>query len=115
MRAASITSVIWTDDADIPTTLDGSNYVLITDEAGTSWVRFVSTFDQPTDLAETKPIAIQFVAGVAAASVPATLKQAVRLLVAHWFMNREAVTEGGFEELPLGVQRLIGTHWTPVV
>lgn len=41
-------------------------------------------------------------------AVPDNLKQAVRLLVAHWFDNRAAVTTGGVPTLvPMGVEAMI--------
>lgn len=37
----------------------------------------------------------------------APVRVAVRQMVAHWFSNREAVGEGGMEELPLSARALI--------
>lgn len=45
--------------------------------------------------------------GAAASNVPAAIRHAIMLLAAHWYENREASTEGGFEELPLGVKSLL--------
>lgn len=57
-------------------------------------------------------IAIDFTAGYgAAAAVPAPLKQAILLLAAHWFENREPVTLGERAEvLPLSVAALIAPY-----
>ena len=48
--------------------------------------------------------------GTDATSVPADLLAAMRLLVAHYFVNRSAVIDGGATELPLGVQDLLLPH-----
>lgn len=44
-----------------------------------------------------------------AADVPANLKQAVRMLVAHWFENRTAVTTGqtAAHQMPMAVEAMI--------
>jgi len=51
--------------------------------------------------------------GAAATNVPEPLRQAVKLLAAHWYENRIAVADAGqtrFEELPLGVQYLLAPY-----
>lgn len=45
------------------------------------------------------------------ARVPADLKQAVLMLVGHWYENREATLVGvSAEEVPFGVQSIIDAH-----
>lgn len=51
----------------------------------------------PEQIAETK-----FVSGI-----PETLKVAVRMLVSHWYFNREPVTAGGAASVPHSVDQLI--------
>ena len=60
------------------------------------------------------PISVQYVAGYGdAADVPARYKQAIKLLVGHWYENREATlvsqTSGSSSaaELPLAVRSLL--------
>ena len=51
--------------------------------------------------------------GAAAGNVPEPLRQAIKLLAAHWYENRVAVGEASqlkFEELPLGVQYLLAPY-----
>lgn len=56
------------------------------------------------------PIRIEFVAGFgAAAVVPADLKQAILLLAAHWYKNREIVRVGNMvSPLPQAFDALVG-------
>lgn len=56
-----------------------------------------------------RPAAISFTAGYGARQdVPATLRQAMLLLIAHWYDNREAVTIGATgAALPMAVDALI--------
>jgi uncharacterized phiE125 gp8 family phage protein len=42
--------------------------------------------------------------------VPASLKSAIKLLVAHYYENREASAEKALTEIPLGVERLVWLH-----
>lgn len=54
---------------------------------------------------------VTFTTGAAAAAdVPAELVHAQRLLVAHWYAHREAVTPGGATDLPFGVEALCAGH-----
>lgn len=51
--------------------------------------------------------------GATATTVPEPIKQAVKLLAAHWYENRIATAEASqqkFEELPLGVQYLLAPY-----
>lgn len=45
-----------------------------------------------------------------ASSVPKPIKQAILLLVGHWFKEREAATVVAMRELPFGVQALLNTY-----
>lgn len=45
--------------------------------------------------------------GAAAASVPAPLKLVIRMLVSHWFEQREAVAPGTMSSVPLAVESIL--------
>ncbi|NIP96559.1 MAG: phage gp6-like head-tail connector protein, partial [Akkermansiaceae bacterium] len=49
--------------------------------------------------------------------VPETTRQAIRLLVGHWYENREAISTSGAvpKEVPLGVQALLWLERVNVV
>ncbi len=49
---------------------------------------------------------VQFTCGLPTVRLPVA-QQIVRLMVAHWFANREAVAEGSMAEVPLGASTLI--------
>ncbi len=89
-------------------TVAGSNYSLLHDAQG-SYVRFKDTYAVPSDLAETAAVSIDVVSGYGAADeVPAAIKQAMHLLVGHWFSNREAVNVGNITStLPFAVDALL--------
>lgn len=50
-----------------------------------------------------------------APDILASVQQIVRLLVAHWFQNREAVSDGTMSEIPLSVDALLAPiRWVRV-
>lgn len=97
-----------TDEAGTPSTVASSNYTLLHDARG-SYVQFKDAYSYPTDLAETAAVTIDVTAGYGdAEDVPAAIRQAMHLLVAHWFSNREAVNVGNITSaLPFAVDALI--------
>lgn len=103
----AIDAIRYLDESDEAQVLDVANFrkVLLEDAAyiepstGTSWPKMA---DRPDALQ------IDFTAGYAdAASVPATIKQAIRLLVGEWANEREASTPVELREIPIGVDSLI--------
>ena len=53
-------------------------------------------------------VEVEFVAGFGDASaVPEAIKQAIKLLIGHWYVNREAVSMGQSNEIPVGVDLLL--------
>lgn len=56
------------------------------------------------------PFIMDVTFGTTAEEVPPALVQAIQMLVAHWYANREAVVTGGVTPLPLGVDMLIAPY-----
>jgi len=54
-------------------------------------------------------VKVEFTAGygAAASNVPAVLKTAILMIVAHWYENREASAAGSLSEIPFGASMLI--------
>lgn len=70
-------------------------------------IRFEVLFNYPALAVHPEPITVTFTSGYEdAAAVPAAIKQAILLLVGHWYANREAVA-GPMQELPLAVNALL--------
>lgn len=111
----AITSITWRDRAGQVTTIDSSDYDLRTDAAG-AYVRFADGFSYPSELDRSAAISVTFSAGYpqaadpAASTVPAAIRAAILLLVAHWYQNREAVSDTGATELPLAVNSLVAPY-----
>lgn len=102
-RLSSVTSVKYTDKDNVQTTFAASKYIVDTNNEpgqivlayGESWPTFTP---RPINAVE-----IRFVAGYGsgAASVPEGIKQAMLLLIAHWYENREPINIGNIvTEIP---------------
>ena len=109
----SVQSVKYTDDNGALLTLDAAAYRVtgtgswlteIAPAYGTAW---------PSVRWQREAILVEFVAGYGdgAEDVPPPILQAIRLLVAHWWQNREAVNVGNItSEIPLGVRSLLNPY-----
>lgn len=105
----SVTSVTYTDNAGSATVLSSALYGVDTDsEPGRVVLNYGEVWPSNT-LRTMNPIQIVYVAGYGAASaVPARFKQAILLLVGHWYENREGVMLGTIsKEIELAVESLI--------
>lgn len=100
----SIANIKSRNSAGQISTVDEDDYSLRFDQSG-AYASFNSSFGYPGDLHESAPISIEYVAGPATAAPQ--VKQMVKLLIGHWYANREAVAEGSFSELPMAVASLI--------
>jgi len=76
-------------------------------------IRFKDAFTSPSlDSDRQFPVRAEVVAGYGAADdVPAPLRTAILMLMAHWYMNREAATaDGPLHLLPMGVSALTAPY-----
>jgi uncharacterized phiE125 gp8 family phage protein len=99
----SVTSITYTDRSAVATVFASSNYVVDTYKQP-GRLRLKTSANWPgTALREMNGLAIRFVAGYGAAgsAVPVQLRQAILLLVGHWYENREPVMTTGMMAAPL--------------
>ena len=107
---ASVTSVKYYDAAGDEQTYAASTSVLLEDELG-AYVRFKDEAVFPAVRSLEPAVNITYVAGTAAAAVPASIKQAMLLLVGHWNENRESVNIGNIvNAIPMAFDALIAPH-----
>jgi len=107
----SITSIKYKVAAGTESTFASSSYVVDTDSApgrvvlddGASW--------PGDDLYEASAVRIRFVAGYGAtgAAAPQSIRQAMLLMIGHWYESREQVVEGTPREIPMGAEWLLQT------
>lgn len=111
---ASVTSITtYADDsAQTATVFAATNYIVDeTREPGRVVLNTNATW--PVDLRSAKAIKVIFIAGYGAsgASVPGPIKQAMLMLVAHWFENREAALVGSIsKELEFATNQLLNSY-----
>lgn len=106
----SVTSITYLSYANVPATMSTADYIVVADvEPGLITLAYAKTWPSE-QLRSVLPIRIRYVAGygATAVSVPARYKQAILLMVGHWYENREAVNIGNtVNTLPMAVDALL--------
>lgn len=104
----AVTSVQYYDTNGASQTASASLYGVYTDALG-PFIELKANQSWPSVDGRRDAVTITWTCGygAAASNVPAAIRHAIMLLAAHWYENREASTEGSFEELPLGVKSLL--------
>lgn len=104
----SVTSVVYTDSDGTATTWAAANYEVDTDsQPGRIKLAYGESWPSAT-LKASNPIQITYIAGYGnAVDVPQHLRQAIMLLVGHWYENREMAAPVQLREVPLAVESLI--------
>lgn len=103
----AVSSITYFDAADTSQSAVVGDYYLFFDpdrprmrpKPGKAW---------PAAIQRDDAVTITLTAGLA--SVPDELVAGMKLLVGHWYANREAVTEAGGKEMPLAVQMICDLH-----
>ncbi|MCP4567635.1 MAG: hypothetical protein GY841_08655 [FCB group bacterium] len=101
----SVTSIQYYDGDNSQQTYSSDNYGVITGDAGI--IYRVDGASWPTLYNRPDAITITYVAGYGTASdVPAWAVQAIKLMVGHWYENREASAILTVRDIPLGADVL---------
>lgn len=105
--AASVGSIQYVDDGGVTQTWASSKYRIDTESEP---ARITPAYGEsyPSAQKVTGAVIIQFTAGYGGpADVPDALKAAIKLLVGHWYENREGVVTGTIAtELPQAIEAL---------
>lgn len=104
----SVTSLQYIDTDGATQTWDASNYRVDTStEPGT--ITRAYNIDWPSIRSVTSAITITYVAGYGAlaTNTPDDVKNAIKLLIGHWYENREGVSELNMKEVPLAIKSLL--------
>jgi uncharacterized phiE125 gp8 family phage protein len=114
---ASVSSITYVDTNGDTQTLATTVYAVDTDaEPGRVYLKYNQTWPSTRDI--TNAVTITFVAGYGADDgyVPAKVKQAMLLLIGHWFENREHVLTGTIsKEIEFGVHALLWPNRVNVI
>lgn len=104
----SVVSVTYVDSNGTTQTLDPAEYQV---DNSQNPARITPAYGRVWPVARVQPnsIAVRFVAGFGdtTADIPRDLRQALLLLLGHFYENREAVTVGSVTEVPMTVNFLI--------
>ncbi len=105
----SVSSISYLNGSGTTTTLASSDYIVQTGERpGRISEAYNATW--PDTYGVENDVTVTYLAGhsTASASIPANIKQAVRMLVGHWYRNREASIVGTASvEIVLGLDALL--------
>jgi uncharacterized phiE125 gp8 family phage protein len=106
---ASVTSVKYYNDAGTEVTWSSANYTVDTTSMPGRILRgYGVTWPTLRYEGVASPITIEYVAGRATvAEVPAVVKHALKLLVGHWFKQREEVSATSVNQVPVAVESLL--------
>lgn len=104
MPGAVSATVTYTDTSGAPQVVDAAEFELREDIGGAV---VIHRGPDPSDRDSSLPIMIDVTFGTDPEFVAESLKQAIRLLVAHWHLNREAIGDGGAAEIPLGFSAMV--------
>lgn len=107
-KVVNVTSITYVDGAGTTQTLSPSSYVA---DTASEPARIVPANGSPWPYPDSYvpgSIKVSFVAG--GDTCPASINQAILLLVGHWYANREAVSEKPMANLPLAVDSLLSPH-----
>jgi len=109
----SVNSLKYFDTDGVEQTLtEGTDY-LVDNESEPGRITPAPDTGWPATQNRPNAVSVEFVAGFGDASkVPQGIKQAILLMVGHWYENREAVTMQGNNagELPMAVDSLLMMH-----
>lgn len=106
LPVSAITSVKYYDTANVQQTLS-SSYYQVDLYSTPARVHLAYGYAWPSSYERSDAVVVRFSAGYAnAAAVPQAIKQAMLLLIGHWYRSREAAGTR-VEEIPMGVQALL--------
>ena len=112
-RLQTVASIKYKDVAGVQATLDPSTYIVDSDsEPGRIVLAYGKSWPSGM-LYPVNPIEVEFTCGygATAASVPQSIRNAMLLLVGHWYNNREAVIVGQVsKEIEFTVSALLWPH-----
>lgn len=106
----SVTSISYIDGAGATQTLAADQYKLAKADTGEWLIEPAYGVSWPTVRSEMAAVTVRFVAGYGTnpGDIPEPLRQAMLLLIGHWYENREAISIGNIvNELPLAVAALV--------
>tara|TARA_B100002019_G_scaffold111531_1_gene95959 strand:- start:15877 stop:16494 length:618 start_codon:yes stop_codon:yes gene_type:complete len=87
------------------TTVDSNSYIHENNGNGVSFLAMLDTYSKPTlHKPRIAPVVASYVSGYTSSTLPEPLKQAMLLLIAHYYDTREIISYG---DIPYKIQRTV--------
>jgi uncharacterized phiE125 gp8 family phage protein len=114
-RLVSVTSITYLDVTGTKQTLDPSTYNVDVSSEPARIVPAVNLTWPTTDYYAPGSVKVTFVAGsygdgVETDTCPASIRQAILLLIGHWYSNREAASALSLRSVPMAVDALLNAY-----
>lgn len=108
---ASITSVTSYSTAHVASTFASASYTLLSTTVPAK-ILLNDGYDWPSSLRDEAGGVVRFVAGygTAESAVPEPIRQAMLLLIAHWFVQREPTAAVTLTPIPLAIDALLAPY-----
>lgn len=103
----SLTSVAYYDTDNVSQTINVANFRLVANE-DYAWIENIPSFSWPAVYDRHDAITFTLLCGFA--ETPEPLKHAAKLMVGHWFENREAASEKSVKAIDWAVEALVGRY-----
>jgi len=100
----SVTSVKYLDIDGIEQTIAGAEYIV---DSNSATGRVVPLTFWPTAKDVINSVRVRFVVG---GTPSAQIKQAILMMVAHWYDNRASASEAGAKEVPMAIHMILDLH-----
>ena len=106
----SVDSIKYTDSSGTETTFDAENYIVDTDSEPGRIALAMNALWPTVTLQPINGVRVRFTAGYGdATKIPLMVKQAILLLIGHWYEHREGVLTGTIsKEIEFAVKALLG-------
>jgi uncharacterized phiE125 gp8 family phage protein len=115
MPVSTIDSITYYDSDNVQQTLSAGDYT-VHDGFSFSYVKLDTDASWPSTYERDDAVTVTYTGGYGAAGsdVPAAIRHAGKLLIGHYYENREAVGTVSFSTLPMAVQSLLRPHKRPI-
>lgn len=111
LPVASITSLKYYDTTGTQQTMSSSDYVLRNATGPIAYIEPAYGVTWPAVRCQSEAITVRMVVGGTLSEVPNPLMQAMRMMIGHWYANREAINIGNIvTQLDFAVEALISPY-----
>jgi len=102
----SVTTVGYVDPDGASQTVDGADYLL---DIGGDAARLTPAYNKswPGTRAQNGAVTITYIVGEAQDDIAPELKVAIKMMVAHWYENREATIDRNHMPVPFGAEQIM--------